>query len=160
MLLYFCSFFHLVFIELLCYLVFIMLCMFFLCFLFFSSRRRHTRCALVTGVQTCALPISVGLQHHRLLHTVIDRNDTAVDMGLHADGVDAFVRAFAIVQLVQTFDDALLVKVDRDGAAGFGHLQSLRHIVDGDDLPSATQQRDRKSAGWGKRGTVRVDLGG
>src|SRR3546814_10797885 len=32
-----------------------------LCFLifFFSSRRRHTRCALVTGVQTCALPISL-----------------------------------------------------------------------------------------------------
>src|SRR3546814_10090862 len=29
-------------------------------FLFcFSSRRRHTICALVTGVQTCALPISV-----------------------------------------------------------------------------------------------------
>src|SRR3546814_4050383 len=26
--------------------------------LFFSSRRRHTSCALVTGVQTCALPIS------------------------------------------------------------------------------------------------------
>src|SRR3546814_4586419 len=28
---------------------------------FFSSRRRHTRCALVTGVQTCALPISIDL---------------------------------------------------------------------------------------------------
>src|SRR3546814_8115758 len=28
-------------------------------FLFFSSRRRHTRCALVTGVQTCALSISL-----------------------------------------------------------------------------------------------------
>src|SRR3546814_7519306 len=27
-------------------------------FFFISSRRRHTRCALVTGVQTCALPIS------------------------------------------------------------------------------------------------------
>src|SRR3546814_4590621 len=27
------------------------------CSFFFSSRRRHTRCALVTGVQTCALPI-------------------------------------------------------------------------------------------------------
>src|SRR3546814_7913276 len=26
-------------------------------FFFLSSRRRHTRCALVTGVQTCALPI-------------------------------------------------------------------------------------------------------
>src|SRR3546814_16096178 len=33
----------------------ILVCMW--CF-FFSSRRRHTRCALVTGVQTCALPIS------------------------------------------------------------------------------------------------------
>src|SRR3546814_4415702 len=31
----------------------------FVClYCFFSSRRRHTRCALVTGVQTCALPIS------------------------------------------------------------------------------------------------------
>src|SRR3546814_1405517 len=29
------------------------------CF-FFSSRRRHTICALVTGVQTCALPILLG----------------------------------------------------------------------------------------------------
>src|SRR3546814_5724574 len=28
---------------------------------FFSSRRRHTRCALVTGVQTCALPICLRL---------------------------------------------------------------------------------------------------
>src|SRR3546814_17069063 len=27
------------------------------CVFFVSSRRRHTRCALVTGVQTCALPI-------------------------------------------------------------------------------------------------------
>src|SRR3546814_1563973 len=30
---------------------------------FFSSRRRHTRCALVTGVQTCALPILCGGTH-------------------------------------------------------------------------------------------------
>src|SRR3546814_12772570 len=35
------------------------MCVFILLLLrfFFSSRRRHTRCALVTGVQTCALPI-------------------------------------------------------------------------------------------------------
>src|SRR3546814_19505953 len=33
-------------------------CVYFLLCFFFSSRRRHTRCALVTGVQTCALPIS------------------------------------------------------------------------------------------------------
>src|SRR3546814_10757499 len=34
----------------------------------FSSRRRHTRCALVTGVQTCALPICL----HPRLHIVIN----------------------------------------------------------------------------------------
>src|SRR3546814_2958683 len=28
---------------------------------FFSSRRRHTSCALVTGVQTCALPICAAI---------------------------------------------------------------------------------------------------
>src|SRR3546814_4015233 len=33
---------------------------------FFSSRRRHTRCALVTGVQTCALPISADQFHAQL----------------------------------------------------------------------------------------------
>src|SRR3546814_1865284 len=31
--------------------------LYIVCLVFFSSRRRHTRCALVTGVQTCALPI-------------------------------------------------------------------------------------------------------
>src|SRR3546814_15210275 len=32
--------------------------MLLVCVFVFSSRRRHTRCALVTGVQTCALPIA------------------------------------------------------------------------------------------------------
>src|SRR3546814_5695488 len=38
---------------------------------FFSSRRRHTRCALVTGVQTCALPIFYNINRtklERLIH--------------------------------------------------------------------------------------------
>src|SRR3546814_6072070 len=38
------------------------------CF-FFSSRRRHTSCALVTGVQTCALPISGNLVFGRNQNT-------------------------------------------------------------------------------------------
>src|SRR3546814_2118607 len=44
-----------------------------MCF-FFSSRRRHTRCALVTGVQTCALPISLELIEvdYEVLPWVID----------------------------------------------------------------------------------------
>src|SRR3546814_526257 len=43
-------------------------------FFFFSSRRRHTRCALVTGVQTCALPIYV----HRLKTGEGQRVDTSL----------------------------------------------------------------------------------
>src|SRR3546814_306800 len=39
-------------------------------FFFFSSRRRHTRCALVTGVQTCALPICL---HGRVKAVRCDR---------------------------------------------------------------------------------------
>src|SRR3546814_9850860 len=39
--------------------------MLILCF-FFSSRKRHTRCALVTGVQTCALPISMRAKPERI----------------------------------------------------------------------------------------------
>src|SRR3546814_2450638 len=43
---------------------------FLLCICFFSSRRRHTRCALVTGVQTCALPILAAIPAHLLeLHS-------------------------------------------------------------------------------------------
>src|SRR3546814_7561338 len=42
----------------------IILCRLGYCF-FFSSRRRHTICALVTGVQTCALPICHNLDRVR-----------------------------------------------------------------------------------------------
>src|SRR3546814_1631901 len=45
---------------------------------FFSSRRRHTRCALVTGVQTCALPI---LRGARLL--IVDRWGESHDRDSH-----------------------------------------------------------------------------
>src|SRR3546814_3070560 len=45
-----------------------MLLVYDLCFFFFfSSRRRHTSCALVTGVQTCALPIYWALALLRLI---------------------------------------------------------------------------------------------
>src|SRR3546814_8634457 len=72
---------------------------------FFSSRRRHTRCALVTGVQTCALPIWRGSrvtnaslcdsrllpsQEHRL-GTIISRS-TKLRLALLEKGHPAFVR--------------------------------------------------------------------
>src|SRR3546814_5097926 len=39
---------------------------------FCSSRRRHTRCALVTGVQTCALPISMRFKGIEARATIAD----------------------------------------------------------------------------------------
>src|SRR3546814_2661757 len=45
---------------------------------FFSSRRRHTRCALVTGVQTCALPILPGETRDIALAPQADNADAPV----------------------------------------------------------------------------------
>src|SRR3546814_15563769 len=59
---------------------------------FFSSRRRHTRCALVTGVQTCALPICIMAQRlvRRLcMHCrvpVVPTRSMLEEMGIPADG--------------------------------------------------------------------------
>src|SRR3546814_9373039 len=56
---------------------------------FFSSRRRHTRCALVTGVQTCALPISGTLKSEDEVAAFADRVMQAVSRG----DLDAAYRA-------------------------------------------------------------------
>src|SRR3546814_962916 len=66
------------------------------CF-FFSSRRRHTSCALVTGVQTCALPISLwpGVPYRGLeARRGTDPGDAATAAALTAigdEGVDMLV---------------------------------------------------------------------
>src|SRR3546814_3016660 len=60
---------------------------------FFSSRRRHTRCALVTGVQTCALPI--------YLH-VASGTETCLDAGtkVHVKaGVNLVLEAGVMISL-------------------------------------------------------------
>src|SRR3546814_2478062 len=46
-------------------------CRYLICF-FFASRRRHTRCALVTGVQTCALPICCEEAPHVLIFEICE----------------------------------------------------------------------------------------
>src|SRR3546814_15534175 len=48
-----------------------------MCF-FFSSRRRHTRCALVTGVQTCALPILEGTETALLMASGMSAISTTI----------------------------------------------------------------------------------
>src|SRR3546814_18729541 len=56
---------------------------------FFSSRRRHTRCALVTGVQTCALPISLDAarQRHEPTRPVGLRKFALAPAGVAADAI-------------------------------------------------------------------------
>src|SRR3546814_10833009 len=58
-----------------------------MCF-FFSRRRRHTRCALVTGVQTCALPICFVAEGARVI--LADKNEEAAQHLAEKLGVWAF----------------------------------------------------------------------
>src|SRR3546814_2268587 len=91
----------------------ILLCIIFDMF-FFSSRRRHTRCALVTGVQTCALPICISaFGAEMLLVTVIDQRVEAVD------AFDPDIAALAPVAAIGSaiFDELLAAKADRPGSA-------------------------------------------
>src|SRR3546814_3435591 len=55
---------------------------------FFSSRRRHTRCALVTGVQTCALPICM----YQIFSTIFCNALANFDESLQVLG-ESFVQA-------------------------------------------------------------------
>src|SRR3546814_6326457 len=89
-------------------------------FFFFSSRSRHTRCALVTGVQTCALPILVA-------HLVPD--GVAQDAGIVDDRVDAAefgdrilddARGILRIGDVAEVGDGLAARSDDVGRGRFG----------------------------------------
>src|SRR3546814_7431309 len=78
---------------------------------FFSSRRRHTRCALVTGVQTCALPIC-GIDDGDVARLELGQILRAADVGqrallleevLELDGVGDLA---ALDQLAAGLEDA------------------------------------------------------
>src|SRR3546814_8506075 len=62
-------------------------------FFFFSSRRRHTSCALVTGVQTCALPIFQAVCEpsvmSRVLELFVKRGLTPTRMIADVSGPDS-----------------------------------------------------------------------
>src|SRR3546814_3426066 len=103
---------------------------------FFSSRRRHTRCALVTGVQTCALPISAKM--HESLQTTAQlthHSECRLDAlktrraELKAEGSAVSVQDLLLLKVVET-------------------LKAHPGI-----------NADRKSVVSGKSVSVRVDLG-
>src|SRR3546814_10689250 len=84
---------------------------------FFSSRRRHTRCALVTGVQTCALPISVASRTDADLGELAElRFAVGFLIGEHIEAGAALLqdhlRGAAVVAVF--IDEALALLVDED----------------------------------------------
>src|SRR3546814_2017555 len=107
-----------------------------MCVFFFSSRRRHTRCALVTGVQTCALPILVDVSADAVRRAVDDCLVT--DLGLlavlfgsgrrnHSEDVEAVKAATRIPGLFA--DD------DRAAAEGNPELDEIAADVVSENFP-------------------------
>src|SRR3546814_7772941 len=105
----------------------------------FASRRRHTRCALVTGVQTCALPISLAWAGPGgCMDAEGSPCPRCAVVGIVAGTVACMPRALdeemaRVIRLVCAFD--------RVGGSVGGHAI------------------DRKSVGSGKSVSVRVDTG-
>src|SRR3546814_14436832 len=74
----------------------------YISFFFFSSRRRHTRCALVTGVQTCALPIS-GLVMGEPERKIERHWPAFLSRGHYAIFIGSFPVAFLIAQQIDAW---------------------------------------------------------
>src|SRR3546814_6679140 len=83
-------------------------------FFLFSSKRRHTSCALVTGVQTCALPISYGGRPRTKLDALQRRAVLAgeVNAALKAGG-NLVIPAFAVERTQELLAD--LARLIADG---------------------------------------------
>src|SRR3546814_5261215 len=107
--------------------LFIVACVFLVVFFFFSSRIRHTICVLVTGVQTCALPIylaSIGFLNVSGIVLVVGaderKNDNGVFFALvRIDGIDldrAPERRIEGLLCKSPFDFLLLLLVHTDHA--------------------------------------------
>src|SRR3546814_5524141 len=109
-------------------------------FFFFSSRRRHTRCALVTGVQTCALPILIVLDEL----AVVEDNSGGGEGERAGDVVD-----LAGVPLDPANDALGDILGDGHVGTGLGHVATL--AIGDVVLPNvglavaARRMRDRKS---------------
>src|SRR3546814_5802882 len=141
------------------------LCVVLFLLFFFSSRRRHTRCALVTGVQTCALPISAsgdGVSIARQLGAdkVIDyrssdftKSVSDADVVLDTIGGDTQHQSYNVLrvggQLLATAmpPDEALAKAHQVEAGFVFHAsdgERLRRLVEAIDKRDVTILIDRK----------------
>src|SRR3546814_14964351 len=106
----------------------------------YASRRRHTRCALGTGVRTCALPIYAELRRAKRL-------DILHQMHRHVGP--------AVQQAAVELLGPERLAADLGERAVLDHVAAGRYRHDLDPL-----RPDRQSVVEGKSVSVRVDLGG
>src|SRR3546814_16817378 len=130
---------------------------------FFSSRRRHTRCALVTGVQTCALPIC----GDRLLERREDPVAAALAFFAAQRVVAGNDRRFGpdgnrtgYVERAVEVDQQPRIGAEEGG--GVGHLRGPSGKRRGAGHPGALARaiRQRERDRWGWRGVMRSNPGG
>src|SRR3546814_6485680 len=106
---------------------------------FFSSRRRHTRCALVTGVQTCALPI---YGHQLLAHALggeVGDNPNGRKMG-----------TVAVDLLPAAADDPLFTGLPDRFLAQATHQQSVLRAPEGATVLARSDHDDCHAFRWGE----------
>src|SRR3546814_7253070 len=95
------------------------------CLFFFSCRRRHTRCALVTGVQTCARPIS-----NEALHGLARGMEAADRAAIKCPLCRPPLRSRTSLQKRDEFDTSfqeIRVRILLEGDQNIGLLRSEEH---------------------------------
>src|SRR3546814_6178516 len=134
-------------------------------FLLFPSKRRHTSCALVTGVQTCALPICLRQRRGPNAKSSLHKAHLAPDAGLQAPGAslsfaqgshdfesldrgigrgDRFETA-ALLQRLAAVRGRLSLCADQAAAAKWWLSMPMASVSAEGPMPKALSTRDRKS---------------
>src|SRR3546814_10486751 len=122
-------------------------------FFFFSSRRRHTRCALVTGVQTCALPILETLWCVATGGMPCAQWETARSLAKRASGAPCLRRA-AAMQRIATRTNVAPMAPPGSMLVRDAHRRSSVHGWRPEDLPGRC--RPVVAPGRGVERTVRA----
>src|SRR3546814_13313807 len=130
----------------------------YMCF-FFSSRRRHTRCALVTGVQTCALPIFRIGSFSKSLSAAVRCGHIAA----RADWIEALADLRIATSMAGSPLSADLVHNVLTNGSYRRHLEAVRDrlaraLANGAGrLRAVGVEPDWAHGGCGKNGSIRVE---
>src|SRR3546814_14960751 len=98
----------------------------------FSSRRRHTSCALVTGVQTCALPIAINLDEDNRKKLLKVMNAAPL----------ALIEYWAVDQ---DYDGQVFRSVWQDYRGNTANDADALRVVDRDSFPVPHQVGERRN---------------